>query len=255
MAALETEGYQPEISGDRSTHFPPLVPPFAGFRVEVHTELDPRTQYFSFARWASTLVPWESFPGLSVPTPTQHFLYLIQHALERHELKAGLLALADFKFWIELWAADEWDALVKAAGELNLQRQVGLALTLMSWFWEEPLAQDIVHRYPSPPEELLLKSVEIMLTGGGRLAPHLWRDLPEFTLRGWFAYMRLVLLGNPQVRSMLPLHKKLAFFLLRPLRLLRHYAPIGWRLLSGDSQSRASWQSQRELMRWLRSGE
>ncbi len=47
-------------------------------------------------------------------------------------------------------------------------------------------------------------------------------------------------------------NERALFYLRRPFRLLKHYGPLGWRLLRGDRESRAALRRQRDLMDWLR---
>lgn len=242
---LHRAGYQAKVIGDRSTHLPPMEPPDAGLRVEVHGL---PYAHFDFA----PLQRWTAYPGLWRPDPVAHFVYLAHHAVERHELHSGLLHLIDLKFWTAAWTSEEWRRARALAEVLGHRRMVGLALALLPLAWpgeDLALPHDL---FPAPPEQVLAAGARIVFGHEPGLMPHLGRDLHERTLRGWLRYAQLVLLGDPQVRRGLPWTEKVRFYLRRPFRLLKNYAPLFLRLLRGDRKSRDALQRQRDLMAWVR---
>ena len=242
---LEQSDYHAVVIGDRSTHLPPMEPPGAGLRVEVHGL---PYNHFDFA----PLQRWTAYPGLWRPDPVAHFVYLVHHAVERHELHSGLLHLIDLKFWTAAWTADDWQRAYDLAQAMGHLRMVGLALALLPLAWpgEDPkLPNDL---FPVPPENTLTAATRVVLGHEPGLLPHVGRDLHERTLRGWLRYAHLVLLGDPQVRRGLPWMEKVGFYLRRPFRLLKNYVPLFLRLLRGDRSSRDALHRQRDLMAWLR---
>lgn len=255
--ALRRHGYTAPLTGGRAFHLPPFNPPEAGLCLEVHTAMKKggAGDAFTFAQWADGLRPWASFPGLLVPDPVGHWLYLVSHALEHHECEMGLLPLADLKFWTDIWTAQEWESLATLAKAGGWEQLVGLALALVTWFWQDPWPSEIASRFPEPPEDIL-RWAQAVTSGEveteSRL-PNLWRDLPERSVRGWLAYAQLVLLGDPVTRRNLPWHKRLLYHLRRPAYLVRNHGPALWQLLRGQRKSRETWAAQRKLASWLRS--
>ena len=257
--SLQLHGYRAALDGGRGYHLPPFNPPGAGLRLEVHTAMKKggTGDAFTFTQWADGLRPWASFPGLLVPDPVGHWLYLISHALEHHECEMGLLPLADLKFWMDFWTAQEWESLATLAKAGGWERLVGLALALVAWFWQAPWPSEIASRFPEPPEDILnwTQAVTSGETEMESLLPNLWRDLSERSPRGWSAYAQLVLLGDPATRRSVSWHKRLLFYLQRPAYLVRNHGPALWRLLRGQRKSRETWAAQRKLASWLRSSE
>lgn len=257
--ALRQHGYTVPLTGGRAFHLPPFNPPGAGLRLEVHTAMKKggTGDAFTFAQWADGLRPWTSLPGLLVPNPVGHWLYLVSHALEHHECEMGLLPLADLKFWTDIWTAQEWESLATRAKAGGWEQLVGLALALVAWFWQTPWSSEIASRFPEPPEDIL-RWAQAVTSGEAEtesLLPNLWRDLPERSVRGWSAYAQLVLLGDPVTRRNIPWPKRLLFYLRRPVYLVRNHGPALWQLLRGQRKSRETWQAQRKMASWLRSSE
>jgi hypothetical protein len=242
---LEHSGYHAKIIGDRSTHLPPMEPADPGLRVEVHGL---PYAHFDFA----PLQRWTAYPGLWRPDPVAHFVYLVHHAVERHELHSGLLHLIDLKFWTAAWTLDDWQRAYDLAEAMGHLRMVGLALALLPLAWpgDAPaLPHDL---FPTPPEKTLAAGARAVFGHEPGLLPHLGRDLHERTLRGWLRYARLVLFGDPRVRRGCPWQEQLGFYLRRPFRLLKNYGPLFLRLLRGDQASQEALQRQRDLMAWVR---
>jgi|GEM_PF-6124462 len=246
VRVLERQGYRAAASGDRSTHLPPLVPPGPGFRVEVHGL---PYEGFTFA----PLQPWARFPGLWFADPLQHFLFLVYHVVERHELRSGLLHLIDLALWTESWSGETWRVVHSRAEARAYLRPVGLALALLPLAWPKADLTAPVGLFPAPPASVLEAGARAVFGHEPGLMPHLGRDLSERSLRGWVRYAGMVLSGgDPRLRRSLPWREQVLFHLRRPFRLLRHYGPFAWRLLWRERGSRASLQRQRDLMAWVR---
>jgi hypothetical protein len=255
-ARLQAAGYLPMVAGDRAFHLPPLRPALSGLRLEVHGTLDMgrKNPHFSFEKLDGGLCPWDDFPGLLVPHPCDHFAYLVYHLVARHQLEVGLLPIADVRFWTQGWGREEWHSLASRTQDGAVRRMIGLCLALTARFWPDFTLPDSAE-FPEPSAELLASSQTIALGDGVGRMPHVWRDLPSFTVSGWLSYLQAVLLGDPSSRRNLPLRERLGFYLQRPFRIAKHYAPSVWRLLRGDSRSRGAWTARRDLAAWLRAGD
>jgi hypothetical protein len=256
IAALLDTGYQSKVSGDRATHFPPLVPQGNSLRLEVHTALDHRPDggRITFARWSARLQPWDAHPGLWVPDPVDHAVYLVDHAVLRHELRGGLQLLTDLYFWTSDWTAAQWAACAARSREIGLDRAVGLAMALTAWFWDEPLPDAVRRQFSAPPDDLLARSQALALGALPTFMPHVWRDLPADSPLQWIRYAVETFLGDPEYRRGLPLRDRIRFYLRRPFCLWQHYAPSLWRLLTGKQVERGAWRAHRDVTAWLRGG-
>jgi hypothetical protein len=244
-ALLERAGYRALVTGDRSTHLTPMEPPAAGFRVEVHgLPYDD----FSFA----PLQPWQRYPGLWAPDHVQHFLYLVHHAVWRHELSSGLLHLVDLKFWTATWTDAEWMKAQALAENRGCERMVGLALALLPLTGLVMLTSEPQYLFPSPPQAIVDAAGHVIMGDKPCVMPRLGRDLEDRSVRGWLRYAKLVLLGDPRTRQNLSWPEHLLFYVRRPFRLLKNYAPLFLRLLRRDPQSRRAMERQNDLMTWLR---
>jgi hypothetical protein len=257
--ALKQHGYNQIESalGNRHVHLPPLqLTPEAPW-VEIHTSLALRQgeALFTFKTWQAALRPSRRYPGLHVPHPADHLLYLIFHGIVQHEMERSVQVLTDLKFWTEDWKAEAWAILHEKATEAGLLRAVGLALALAAWFWDAPWPDEVSALFPTPPEPLLARSQAAISTpdAHGPL-PHLWQHVISRDLAGTLAYLRLVLLGDPAQQQWMSAQERLRYFLRRPGTLLRNYGATLRRLLEGDPELRAAWRTQRELQTWLREG-
>ncbi len=251
--ALKAQGYTLTVTGRRGWHLPPLHPPQAGLRVEVHTALFRAhgEVRFTYEEWQDTLIPWEEFPGLWLPDPAQHWVYLVAHAFVNHGLDTGLLPLADFKYWTAKWDRATWQRCAEIAAERKLSHAAGLALAMSAWFWNEPWAQEISTLFPTPSDSLLETAQNIAGGEMVRKLPRVWRDLDARDWRGWLRYINMVLLGDPAVRVGLSPTEKLLFYLRRPTALIREHGKDVWRLLRRSKSTNDSWHAQQELQTWL----
>ncbi len=240
-------------TGQRGWHLPPLTPQSAGLKLEVHTALarEKGRDLFTCAQWSTGLRPFDPFPGLWIPDPVDHALYLIHHAVVHHALAMGLLHIVDLKFWTQAWGESEWQALETQARVLDLHRATGLALALAAWAWDTPWPAEVQQRFPVPPEAILTTTQRIVTGESVQKLPYVQRDLSERSLRGWIKYASLVLFGDPAVRQTLPRREKFRFYLHRPFQLLSNHGPTLWRLARGDRQTRDAWQVQQSLQTWL----
>ncbi len=251
VAALRAEGYQMETSGMRRWHMPPLLPKQPGLLIEVHTSLVRNFDDFTFERWRDRLQNWNLFPSIQAPHPVDHFLYLIAHAMITHRLNAGLLSLADLKFWTADWSETEWHALAARAEAAQMTHVVGLALSLAEWFWDEAWPSEVAMLFPSPPAEVLTTAQRVICGELVQRMPAIWRDLPSRDLRGVLSYARVVLFGDSPARRQLQGWEKVAFLFRRPFGLLKHHGPALWRLLTRESGTQSAWKAQRQLYDWL----
>ena len=256
LDAVREAGYRvmADMLGDRGWHLPPLQPgDGAGLKLEIHTSLahERGQDMFAYEAWAGGLRPWPAFPGLWLPDPVDHALYLIHHAAVHHGFTIGGLPLADLKFWTLCWDAVQWDQLAAKAEACDLQRAVGIFLALAAWFWREPWPPEVTARFPLPTPGVLATAQRIVTGELAQKMPFIWRDLSERNLRGVLAYANLVLFGDPALRQGLPLKEKVLFYLRRPFRLLRNHGPTLWRLVRGDRRTRNAWYTQQELQEWM----
>jgi hypothetical protein len=196
--------------------------------------------------------PWFEYPGLWLPDPVDHMIYLVDHALIRHELLGGLQLLTDLRFWTESWDEAQWDELSTRSREFGLFRAIALALALTAWFWNEPMPDSALRRFPAPPDETMVQSQALVLGSFPTLIPHVWRDLSANLPLEWIRYAFEIFLGDPEYRRGLSLRDRALFYLRRPFRLWQHYAPSLWRLLIGKAVERGAWQAYREVNAWLR---
>lgn len=259
LPALTDLGYTwaEALSGQRGWHLPPLSPTDAGLKLEIHTALarDQGRSWFTLAQWRDGLRPFAAFPGLYVPDPVDHALYVIHHAIVHHVLTLGVLPFVDLKFWTQSWTLSDWQSLSAKAHSAGLPRAVALALALTAWVWEAPWPADVQQLFPPPPDAILTSAQHSVLGEGVQRVPQLWRDVPERSLRGFLKYAGLVLLGDPEMRRALPLGEKLRFYMHRPFQLLTRHGPALWRLVRGERQTRRTWRIQQRLQTWLRGGD
>ncbi len=254
ITALIKLGYSAQVSGDRSMHFPPLHPEGAGLRLEIHDALDKHLDgdWFTFSQWSDRMRKWTSYPGLWVPDPVDHMIYLIDHALIRHELLGGLQLLNDLWFWTKEWGAYKWEVLESRSQQLGLFRAVNLALSLTAWFWDEALSDPAGQRFPTPPSDVLAQSQALALGSFPAFIPHVWRDLAANRPLQWVRYGINTFFGDPEYRKSLSVGNRILFYLRRPLRLWQHYASVLWRLIVGKTTERSAWEAKREVSAWLR---
>ncbi len=240
--------------GQRGWHLPPLSPQDTGLKLEVHTALarDKGHPWFTLAQWRAGLRPFAAFPGLWIPDPVDHALYVIHHAIVHHVLTLGFLPCVDLKFWTQSWDLSDWQFLSTKAQAANLHHAVSLALALTTWVWDDPWPAEVQSLFLSPPEAILAGAQRSVLGENVRRVPQLWRDMPERNLRGFLKYAGLVLLGDLEMRRALPFGEKLRFYLHRPFQLLAHHGPTVWRLLRGERRTRQAWRTQQQLQSWLR---
>ena len=255
LPALRDEGYTwlDASTGQRGWHMPPLAPQTAGVKVEIHTALarERGRSLFTCEQWAAGLRPFDPFPGLWVPGPVEHALYLIHHAIVHHALTLGLLHFVDLKFWTQSWGEAEWQALVVQARTFDLHRATGLALALAAWAWDTPWPVEVQQLFPLPPDEILATAQRIVTGENVQKLPRVQRDLTERNLRGVLQYLALVLFGDPATRQALPRKEKIRFYLRRPFQLLSSHGPTLWRLARGEQRTRDAWQAQQRLHVWL----
>ncbi len=255
LETLRSQGYRmiSETLGDRGYHMPALKPPDSGLKLEIHTALARYRGrvWFTAAEWRAGIVPWVSYPGLYCPDPVDHLLYVVHHAVINHNLMMGLLPLADVKFLTAAWSPERWETLARKAADIDLLPMVGLILALTAWFWQDPWPSQISELFPTPPDEVLRTAQHMALGERVERVPQVWRDVPERNLRGGLAYLGLVLLGDPESRRELSWSEKVRFYVHRPFRLLKNYAPAFWKLLRGDRHVRNVWRAQRQLQEWL----
>lgn len=240
-------------TGQRGWHLPPLAPQTTGLKLEVHTALarEKGRSLFTLEQWAAGLRPFTPFPGLWVPDPVDHALYLIHHAAVNHELTLGLLPFIDLKFWTQLWGEAEWQTMADRARVFDLRRATGLALALAAWVWDTPWPVATRQLFPLPPDEILMTAQRVVTGEHVQKLPRVWHDLPERNLRGLVKYLNLILLGDPVTRQALPPKEKLRFYLHRPFQLLTNHGPTLWRLVRGERRTRDAWRVQKKLQTWL----
>ncbi|HEY89169.1 MAG TPA: nucleotidyltransferase family protein [Thermoflexia bacterium] len=253
--ALEEVGYRVTYAGQRAWHLPALTPPHSGFKtVEVHTAMA-RDQMgellFTFSQLQNDLIDRDQFKSLDV---VNHLLVLIHHQVIHHQFEIGFLPFLDGYFLTLEWGMEEWQALATEAARRKLLESVGLFLALEAWFLANPIPIEIKSLFPTPPDAVLAASKDLLVKRG-KPTPHIWRDLPTYTVSGWLRYLSLVLLGDPKTRQGLSWKERVRFYLQRPFGLAANHIPALWRLISGDPESRAAWQARRELMTWLRAEE
>lgn len=259
LAAMTAQDYtwMETVVGQRSWHAPPLAPKNTGVNVEVHTALarEREQALFTFEQWRDTLQPWTSAPGLRVPDPVDHAIYLVHHAVVHHELTLGLLLFADLHFWTQRWEIHAWQQLATKASSVGLRRATGLALALTAWVWDTAWTAEVQQLFPFPSDEVLRAAQYIVIGVDVQKMPGVWRDLTERNARGLLKYLSLILLGDPDTRRALPWKDRARFYLRRPFQLLRNHALTFWRLARGERRTRAAWQMQRQLQQWIRSSD
>ncbi len=250
-------GWIETMVGQRGWHLPPLAPKGAGLKIEVHTSLarEREQALFTFEQWRDALQPWALVPGLWLPDPVEHALYMVHHAVAHHELTLGLLPFADLKFWTQSWDLYAWQRLAAKSMLVGLHRAVGLALALTAWMWDTAWQAEIQQLFPSPSSEILITARRIVLGEGVQKLPRVWRDLPERNVRGMLRYLNLILLGDPDTRRALPWKERVKFYLHRPFQLVRNHAPTLWRLARGDRRTCQAWQVTRQLQQWMSDSE
>ncbi len=253
MAALTAREYRFTVGGDRGNHLPPLHPVRPGYVLEIHTALghDRGTEQFTFAECAPTALPWPRFPDLLTLDPVLHALYLSHHLINHHQISLGLMPLADLYFWTRSWTGVAWRTLAEQAAARDLTRSVRLALALTAWFWDEPWPAWVQERFLPPEPRLLELGKQLTLGELGGRTPRIWRDLPEKSLRGWFAYVRIVARGNPAMLQRLSRRQRLLFYVRRPFSLLKYHGGTFWRLLRRDRRTREQLAAQETLADWL----
>jgi hypothetical protein len=255
LEALKGQGYTyaESTEGQRAWHFPALIPPHRGARIEVHTALarEGGRLLFTPSQWHDGLRPLDSTPGLCAPDPTDHVLYLIHHALIHHELLFGMQPYLDIGFWSAAWSSDAWDAFTTAARTAAMENAVALALALTAWIWQRPLPIAEAG-FREPPPSLLSEAKETVAgTTVTESLPHVWRDIPPRAQGGLLRYAAVILLGDPaQLRELTP-GERLRYHLRRPGELLRNHGASLWQLVRGDPATRAAWRAQRDLQAWL----
>lgn len=242
------------LTGQRGWHLPPLAPKTTGLKLEVHTALarERGRSLFTFDQWTAGMRPFAPFPGLWIPAPVDHALYMIHHAIVHHELTLGFLPFIDLAYWTQSWEEAEWQALVDQAHAFDLHRTVGLSLALMAWVEDIEYPRKAQQLFPVPPDDILEAARRIVIGAGAQKMPHLQRDLPERNLRGLLKYLSLVLFGDPVTRQALPRGEKIRFYLRRPFQLLSNHGPTLWRLMRGERRTRDAWRVQQRLQTWLR---
>lgn len=242
------------LTGQRGWHLPPLAPKTTGLKLEVHTALarERGRSLFTFGQWTTGIHPFIPFPGLWVPDPVDHALYMIHHAIVHHELVMGFLPFIDLAYWTQSWGEVEWQALAEQARTFDLYRVASLSLSLTAWLSDIVWPRTVQQLFPVPPDDILLAARRIVIGAGTAKLPHLQRDMPERNLRGLLKYLGLILLGDPVTRQALPRSEKIRFYLRRPFQLLSNHGPTLWRLVRGERRTRAAWQVQRRLQAWLR---
>lgn len=253
--ALLEHGYHPHTEGGRATHIPALVPPGPGPRIELHTSLDLRGR-FTWSRWSPYIEPWPTVPGLSKPKAIQHWLYLVHHAAEHHAFQMGLGSLMDLAFFAINWTTSQWQAVIQAAEALGMTRTLGLSLAMLAWFWDEPSPPlppaALLNGLPAPPTELLNACRQQIIEVGISDSPlNLLRDLPERSLRGYLALLRLIVTGDADRLGPVPWRLRLRHYLMRPFHLLGLVAGFLRRTPRRDHTSKAH-QFDRSLITWLR---
>lgn len=258
LASLTAQGYAPTrwAEGRQTRHYPPLVPPTRGVHVEVHTAMGRERGRILFTsdQWERAFRPSDAYPGLHLPGPHDHVLYLIYHAIIHHDLAMGLQPYADMGFHTQAWTASDWHTLAEMAADLGIERALRLALALTRWFWQAEGEVTLPNLEP-PETEIseLAKSVAVG-TQAQTWVPHLWRDSPDYSLAGLATWVRKVLLGDPAQLQAYTRRERLRFHLQRPFKLVQNHGTSIWRLLRGDPAARAAWRTQRDLQTWLREG-
>ena len=258
LQALKSQGYRyaESAEGHRAWHFPPLILPNRGARIEIHTALarEGGRLLFTPSQWRAGLRPLSSFPGLCAPGPADHVLYLIHHALVHHELLFGMQPYLDIGFWSAAWTPDDWGALHAATQGAAMENAVGLALALTAWLWQRPLPIADAG-FSHPPESLLARAKEAVAgVTTSQSLPHVWRDIPPRAQGGLLRYAAVILFGDPAQLRELSWRERLRFHLRRPGELFRNHGPAVWQLLRGNPATRAAWSAQRDLQTWLREG-
>lgn len=258
LQALKEQGYTYAESarGHRAWHFPALFPPGPGPRLEVHTALarERARVLFTVSQWQEALRPAAVHPSLATPSPVDHVLYLVHHAVIHHGLEMGLQGCADVGFWTRNWSSVEWQELDDKAKDLQLSNATSIFLELTEWFWGDGFLSRTTPLLDTPGA-LWQNAIDTIGQGAAsERLPHFWRDLPGHDGRGVPSYLRTVIFGDPaQLRELTP-RERLAFYLRRPVELLRNHGPALWQLVYGDPATRTAWHAQRDLQAWLRQG-
>jgi hypothetical protein len=244
-SALQDKGYRPHSESRAHQHLPPLYPPSAGLRVEVH--YPPEEQEFQLSGgdvWQAYR-PMDGVPGLWVMGDTDHALYMIAHAVQRHALESGLRWLYDLTCWTHGWDEVAWGKLVAQARHQDMMPAVRLACALWAWVQEKPWDELPCGGLIEPPPAAVEAAAKLAMLGDGSARlPTVWREGPGRGIAGWLCYGGLVLTQGGEI-GVRDIPRRLIY-------LMRQHGPALWQLLRGDSRARSKWRAQRLLYEWLR---
>ena len=245
-------------------HRPPMVSGDSRFVVELHHRLDDPVRVGRLPNgdlWARAM-PWsvQGQPALQLEA-VDTALYVCRHAVVQDLLRGGLRPQCDLAYVTRHWDPDDWHALVGRARDLGLDRAVFILLLLM----EHALGQ----RVPAEVAEALRPAEGELLPGDLAqrfLEPedHPATNMPPRAVRVWgmgtvrarVAYLLRYLSPSRQVmaaRYNVPLDSPRIWwsYLWQPVDLLRRYGRAAWHLIRRDRASRAAWNREIWLQRWL----
>ena len=233
-ALLLSLGYVPDISPSEAAmpgiHHLSLIHPESKFNVELHWSLNP--EHFRIPQdfedlWRRTGIGSGQLHGIVQLAPEDLLIYLCAHG-GRHAWQ-HLLWVADIAHLVHAHDQLDWKVVFQRAQELRAVRLVNLGLALAQRQLELPLPQDIA---------ILVSRDRVAHRLARRAAAAMFCPAPSLLRRLRFVratresrhdrarYLRYatrrIMQPNEADRGMakLPAHLNLAYYLLRPVRLL-----------------------------------
>lgn len=258
IALLKQAGYSFVMDGMRGWHLPPMLPPDAGFELDVHAALA-RDQHgkgmFTWQDWKHSLQSWPSYRALRYPSSVEHVLYLIHHLVIHHHFEMGVLPLLDLLYMTEDWPFSAWQNLLDSAERMGMRRDVGLCLHLMTWWLGDERFEKLQNLFPEPPSSVLSISQGLLLGVLQTANVKIERDVASGSVGAWLRHGWRVLFGDPLSMYGMTWLDRLRFYVHRPLHVLHKY--VSWAADNEDRKrnSPAAHKAQRDLMTWLRGGQ
>jgi hypothetical protein len=259
LIGLRAHGYTEAhgLPGTRHEHLPPMAPADGGRWVEIHTSLAwvQNRALFALGSWVDRLHDSRRYPGLSVPDPADHVLYLVFHGIVQHSLQRSIQVLADLRFCSSSWVDHDWGRLHDLAKTSGLTHALGLAVALGIWFWNGDWGISKSTALRAPPASVLATAQNaVMWPEADADLPQVWRRFPDSNVVELLRYARTMLTGDPAETQGMSTKRRLVLGAQRPVYLLRTYTGAIWRLLKGEPGIRSAWRAQRDLQNWLREG-
>lgn len=249
---------------DRFHHLPPMASEGSALLVELHWRLDYEEEKGRLPAedlWARAM-PWmvRGQPGLQLD-PIDATLYLCRHAVVQHRVHAAFRALFDLAQVTGSWGGVEWQELAERALRYRLERPVYLMLVLAGDLLNLAVPADILSLLspsgtaaePGQLLQMLLGSegdradrVSVgavqSLTMGSLLARLRFLIRRLFLSRAGMAAVYHIPEDSPRIWLA---------YLWRPVDLVGRYGRTALRALRGERGSRAAWQREVWLERWL----